>query len=326
MGRFSSSRWDGTQRGFDIDADAVLAEISDDLIHHGDVNAALRRMLQSGFEDRDGQRIQGLREMLEKLRQERRERLENFDLGGVYNEIAESLKEVVDMERGGIEDYQRDARESGDERRREIADEVAAEKNMELDMLPSDLAGQVRELSNYDFTSPEARQKFEELMEQLKQELANQYFNQVQQGMQNMSPEDMQRMKDMMADLNHMLEQREAGEEPNFEEFMEKYGDFFPENPQSLDELLEQMAQRMAAAQAMLNSMSPEQRAQLQALSDQLMEDMDLRWQMDQLSQNLQNAFPQAGWGKQYRFTGDEELSFGEASQMMNDLGDLDRL
>jgi uncharacterized protein with von Willebrand factor type A (vWA) domain len=107
---------------------------------------------------------------------------------------------------------------------------------------------------------------------------------------------------------------------------MERFGDFFPENPQSLDELLEAMAQRMAAAQAMLNSMTPEQRAQLQALSDQLMEDMDLRWQMDQLSQNLQNAFPQAGWGRQYRFTGDEELSFGEASQMMNDLGDLDRL
>jgi uncharacterized protein with von Willebrand factor type A (vWA) domain len=326
MGRFSYSRWDGTQRGFDIDADAILAEIGDDLIHHGDVNAALRRMMQSGFEDREGNRVEGMRELMEKLRRERRERLENFDLGGVSNEIAEALKEVVDMERDGIEDLQREARESGDERRREITDEVAAEKSMELDLLPPDLAGQVRELQQYEFASSEARERFEELMEQLKQELTNQYFNQVSEGMQNMSPEDMARMKDMMADLNQMLEQRERGEEPDFEGFMEKYGDFFPENPETLDELLEQLAQRMAAAQAMLNSMTPEQRAQLQALSDQLMEDMDLRWQMEQLSENLQNAFPQAGWGRQYRFSGEEQMGLGEASQMMQDMGDLDRL
>lgn len=75
---------------------------------------------------------------------------------------------------------------------------------------------------------------------------------------------------------------------------MKQFGDFFPENPQSLDELLEAMAQRMAQAQTMLNSMTPEQRAQLQQLSEQLLEDMDLRWQMDQLSQNLQSMFP--GW------------------------------
>src|SRR5688572_17380597 len=172
MGRFSYSRWDGTQVGFDLDADAILAEISDDLIHHGDVNAALRRMLQSGFEDREGNRVQGLRELMEKLRRERRERLENFDLGGVYSEIAEALRDVVDREREGIEDLQREARESGDDRRREVTDEVAAEKNMELDLLPPDLAGQVRALQQYEFTSSEAREKFEELVEKLKQELA----------------------------------------------------------------------------------------------------------------------------------------------------------
>ncbi|MGE0794097.1 MAG: VWA domain-containing protein [Acidimicrobiia bacterium] len=326
MGRFSYSRWDGTQVGFDIDADAVLQEITDDLIHHGDVNAALRRMLQSGFEDRDGNRVEGMRELMEKLRRERRERLENFDLGGVYSEIAEALKDVVDTEREGIEELQREARESGDERRREVTDEVAAEKNMELDLLPPDLAGQVRELQQYEFTSPEAREKFEELMEKLKQELANSYFKQVSQGMENITPEDMARMKDMLAELNHMLEQRAQGEEPDFDGFMERYGDFFPENPKDLDELLEQMAERMAAMQAMLNSMTPEQRAQLQALSDQLMEDMDLRWQMEQLGQNLQGMFPDAGWGRQYKFTGDEQMGLGEAAGMMQDLGDLDRL
>ena len=92
MGRFNYSRWDGTQVGFDLDADAILAEITDDLVHHGDVNAALRRLMQQGFQDRDGRQVQGMRELLDKLRQQRKERLENNDLGGVYSEIADQLK------------------------------------------------------------------------------------------------------------------------------------------------------------------------------------------------------------------------------------------
>jgi uncharacterized protein with von Willebrand factor type A (vWA) domain len=326
MGRFKYSRWDGTQVGFDLDADAILAEITDDLVHHGDVNAALRRLMQQGFQDRDGKHVQGMRELLEKLRKERKERLEQHDLGGVYSEIADALKEVVEKERAGIEDLRREARESGDERRREITDQVADEKSMELDLLPPDLAGQVRTLQEYEFTSSEAREQFEELMEKLKQQLANQMFNQISEGMQNISPEDMQRMKDMLAELNHMLEQREQGEEPDFEGFMEKYGDFFPENPQTLDELLEAMANRMAAMQAMLNSMTPEQRAQLMQLSEQLLEDMDLRWQMDQLGEHLRGAFPGAGWERSYEFRGDESLGWGSAQDLMQELGDLDRL
>ena len=115
-------------------------------------------------------------------------------------------------------------------------------------------------------------------------------------------------MKDMLAELNQMLEQRERGEEPDFEGFMERFGDFFPGNPQTLDELLEQMAQSMAQMQQLLNSMSPEQRAQLQELANALLDDMDLRWQMDQLGQNLRNAFPQMGWGQRMGFRGDEPL------------------
>src|SRR3954451_22367007 len=327
MARFRYSRWDGTQVGFDIDADAILAEITDDLVHHGDVNAALRRLMQQGFQERDGRDIQGMRELLEKLRKERKERLEQHDLGGVYSEIADALKEVVEKERAGIEDLRREARESGDDRRQEITEQVADEKATELDLLPPDLAGQVRSLQNYEFTSSEAREQFEELVEKLRQQLAQQAFKQLSEGMQNLTPEDMARMKDMLAELNHMLEQRAAGEEPDFDSFMEKYGDFFPENPQSLDELLEAMAQRMAAAQAMLNSMTPEQRAQLQALSDQLMEDMDLRWQMEQLGQNLRSAFPQAGWQQSYEFSGEgDSMGFGQGTDLLQELGDLDRL
>ncbi|MEJ7583776.1 MAG: hypothetical protein WKF43_06715, partial [Acidimicrobiales bacterium] len=146
--------------------------------------------------------------------------------------------------------------------------------------------------------------------------------------MSAMSPEDMARMKDMLADLNELLQKHQAGEDTAaaFAQFMDRHGDFFPENPATVEELLEVMAQRMAAMQALMNSMSPEQRAQLQGLSDALLEDMDLRWQMDQLAQNLQGMFPGAGWGRQYDFSGQDPLGFAEAAALMNELGDIDQL
>ena len=107
---------------------------------------------------------------------------------------------------------------------------------------------------------------------------------------------------------------------------MERFGDFFPEDPQNLDELLEVMAQRMQAMQAMLNSMTPEQRAQLQGLAEQLLEDMDLAFQMNQLSDNLRQAFPDMGWNKSYDFYGEDPLNFADAAAMMRDLGDMDQL
>jgi uncharacterized protein with von Willebrand factor type A (vWA) domain len=324
--RFTYSRWDGTQRGFEVDADSLLDEMTDDLLYHGDVNSALRKMMQDGLRDANGERIAGMRELMQKLREQRQEIQERGDLGGVYSEIADALNDIVDEERHAIENYTEQAANSGDERRAETAKQSAMDRNFRLDMLPDDLAGKVSELQHYDFQSKDAQQRFEQLMEKLREQLMQQHLDQVSSAMQNMSAEDMARMKDMMAALNEMLERRKNGEDPQFEEFMKKFGDFFPENPQSLDELLEAMAQRMAQAQAMLNSMTPEQRAQLQQLSEQLLEDMDLRWQMDQLSQNLQSMFPQAGWQKSYDFSGQEPMGFQQAMQSMQDLADLDQL
>jgi uncharacterized protein with von Willebrand factor type A (vWA) domain len=324
--RYHYSRWDGSQTGFELDADEVFGQLTDDLLYHGDINAALRRLLQSGLTTPDGERLQGLRQMLDDLRRRRQERLEQYDLGGVYDDIARELHEVVDTERESLDEMAREARDSGDERRQEITDEVTAEKQMQLDMLPPDLAGQVRDLQNYEFTSSEARERFEELLDKLRQQLMQSYVDQMAGSMNDVSPEQMQRMKDMLAELNHMLEQRERGEEPDFAGFMDRFGDFFPENPQNLDELLEVMAQRMAAMQSLLNSMTPEQRAQLQGLAEALLEDMDLRWQVDQLSEHLRSLFPQAGWDRRYDFRGQDPLGFAEAAMMLQELGDIDQL
>ncbi len=324
--RFTYSRWDGTQRGFDLDADALFGQLTDELLYHGDVNAALRRMMQDGMRGPDGERLQGLRDLLAKLREERQERLDRHDLGGVYDEISRELDDIVDEERHAIDNAVRDAETSGDERRANTARETASERNMRLDLMPNDLAGKVRELSAYDFESKEAQQRFEQMLDRLREQLMQQMVDQMSEGMQNMSPGDMQRMKDMLAALNEMLDRQQRGEDPGFEQFMQEFGDFFPEHPETIEELLEQMARRMAAMQAMLNSMTPEQRAQMQQLSDQLLDDMDLRWQLDQLGSNLQQMFPQMNWGQQYDFEGQDPMGFSQAMQAMQELGDLDQL
>jgi uncharacterized protein with von Willebrand factor type A (vWA) domain len=325
---FRYSRWDGTQVGFDLDADAIFDEITDDLLYHGDLNAALRRLMQQGFEDDQGNDVQGLRELMQRLRDARRERLENTDLGGVYDEIADALREVVDQERAALDRRLDEAREAGDARRQELAEASTTEKHMHLDMLPPDLAGQVQSLSQYDFESAEAQARFDELMDQLRQQLAQQYFDQMAGAMSNPDPAAMQRTKDMMAALNELLEKHQRGEDTpeDFQRFMDEYGEFFPENPEDVEELLRAMAERMAQMQAMLNSMTPEQRAQLQGLAEQLLEDMDLNFLASQLGQNLQQMFPQLDWNRSYDFSGDNPMGFAEAAQLMAELGDLDQL
>ena len=327
--RFTYSRWDGTQRGFEVDADSLLDEMTDDLLYHGDVNSALRRLMQQGLTDRNGERIEGMRDMMNKIRERREELLERSDLGGVYSEISEALDDIIDEERHAVENSVREAEASGDERRADTARDAAMERNFRLDMMPNDLAGMVREMQSYDFESSEAQQRFEELMDKLRQEMMQQFVDQMSEGMQNMSPEDMARMKDMMAALNGMIEAREQGEDPQFEKFMEQFGDFFPENPQTLDELLENMAKRMQAMQALMDSLTPEQRSQMQQLSEQLMEDMDLNWQVQQLGQKLQSMFPQQGPpGQQqgYNFRGETPMDMQQAMDAMQEMGELNEM
>ena len=268
----------------------------------------------------------GLRELIERLRRRRQEELGRHDLGGVYDDIAKALRDVVETERAAVDDLERQAQESGDPRRQEVTGGAMAERRMELDLLPPDLAGQVRALEEYDFVSPDAARRFEELMDHLRQQLLNSQFQSMAGAMSDTSPEQIARLKDMLSALNEMIDQRERGEEPDFEGFMERFGDFFPENPRTLDELLEQMARQMAAMQAFMNSLTPEQRAQLQALSAQLLDDMDLRWQVDRLGRHLQGAFPGEQWGNQYQVGGSDPLGMPEAVQLMDRLGALDQL
>ena len=326
--RYDYSEWDGTQEFADLDPDDLLAGLTDDLLAGGDLDDALRRLLRSGFRNADGEQVPGLRDMLDQLRRRRAEMLAEGDPDGRMAELSRQLDEIEQDERAAIDDLLEEARNSGDERRAEVTDDVATERRMALDLQPDDPAGRVSSLQHYDFVSSEARERFEELVEELRREMADTFFEGASDALSSMDPEQMARMRDAYDALNTMLEQRERGEDldPSFEEFMAQFGDMFPGNPQNLDELLEQLAERMAAAQAVWNSMSPEQQAQLRNLMDSVLEDMDLRWQVERLAQNLQRAVPEAGWQKSYDFTGEGPMGMGQATDLATQLGQLDRM
>jgi uncharacterized protein with von Willebrand factor type A (vWA) domain len=317
------SRWDGTQESTVVDPDELLAEITDDLLAGGDFDDALRRLLRAGMRTADGREIQGTRELLERLRRRRAELREAGDPGGEVGRIADALRDIVDTERAAIDQLAEEARASGDERRRQVTEDVAAEQRIALDLLPEDLPGRVRALQEHEFVSSEARERFEQLLEELRQEVVDTYMK----GLSSLDEAQLAHLRDAYDALNRMLEQRERGEEldPGFEDFMEKYGDLFP-RARSLDELLEQLAERMAAAEAMWRSLSPAQREQLQGLAESLLEDMDLRWQVERLAGNLQRALPDAGWGNQARFAGDGPMGLSRATDLAAELGELDRI
>ena len=324
--RFVYSRWDGSQRGFDVDADVLMEQITDEVIHHGDVEAALRRIMERGLQTPDGRQMPGLSELRDRIRDRREEIAESGELDGSLAEAARELADILDEERHAIENARDDALRSGDERRAENANAAADERQMRLDLLPDDLAGRMQSLQSYNFESAEASRRFDELSERLRSEMMQQVVDRVSEGMESVTPEDVQRTKEMLAALNEMIAKRDQGEDPGFEKFMDEYGDMFPDDPETLDELLESIARRMAAMQAMLNSMSPEQREQLAQLSQQFMDDMDLQWQMEQLSSSLQAQFGQLNSESSYEMSGESPLSMSQALDAMAEMGRLDEL
>ncbi|MGH9083304.1 MAG: vWA domain-containing protein, partial [Acidimicrobiales bacterium] len=187
--------------------------------------------------------------------------------------------------------------------------------------------GKVQGLLHYSFVSTEARERFEELVAELRQEVTDTYFRGMSDALKATDAAQMTRLRDALDALNRMVEQRERGEplDPTFSDFMSRFGDLFP-GATSLDELLEQMAARMAAAEAMWQSLSPEQRDELRALAESLLEDMDLRWQVERLAANLQRALPGAGWGRSYRLSGGSPMGLSEATDTAAQLGQLDRM
>jgi len=351
---FRYYQWDGTQNIGPLDPDEILAGITDDLMNFGDLEHALRNLLQRGMRNPMGDRMQGLRDLLQQLRQQRRQKLDQYNLASVFDDIQKRLDEVMELETGTLDRKLAEAQsqlgegenplkafeeavpaaagsqeETSDEEGQRLAQmlkDVVEKKKQQLESLPEDAGGKVKGLQEYEFMDPEAAAKYQELMEMLKQTLMDGFFKDLQQQIANMSPEDMARMKEMMHDLNRMLSEKMAGGEPDFDGFMEKYGDLFGDNPpQNIDELIEQMQSGIAAMQGLLDSLPPDARRQLQDLLMDKVDDAELQREMQELAINLDILGSERD-AQSYPFSGDEELDLLQAMSVMGDLQDMDDL
>jgi len=278
--------------------------------------------------------MRGLQDLIERLRQQRQELLDRYKLGDVLSDVRRQLDEIVGTERHGIERRLDEASaparaaDSGSKGRsssekapppnaqlRSMLRDMAARRLDQLDALPSEVGGRIRGLQEYDFLEPEARDRFNELVSKLQRQVLDQYVSGLSEAIKGITPEDLAANREMVRDLNRLLQERLAGGEPDASEFLEKHGRFFP-GAQNLDDVIEQLAERMAAMQSLLRSMTAEQRAELQSMVDALLRDDRLRWDLAQLAATLDELLP-GGLGERFRFGGDEPLGLDGALQQM---------
>ena len=330
------SQWDGTQQIFDIDAGDLMDQLSDELLKQGDVMQALRELFRKGMQNREGMQLTGLRELMEQLKNQRRQQLQQHNMDSVVDDLKERLEEILRTEREGIDRRLAQAQEqmdqSSEQERTQQEDlyrmlEQRSQRNLEkLDALPEGLSGQIQGLMEYDFIDPEAQQMFQELLDLLKSQMAQNISQQMQQQIQGMSPEEMAATAEMMRQLNQMMRDKMAGREPDFDGFMQQFGSMFgPNPPQSFDELLERLQEQLAQMQSMLESMSPEARQQLEeALNAAL--DPALRREMAQFASMMEQLMPMDEVRRQYPFLGDDSLTMEQAMEMMGQFQDLDQL
>jgi uncharacterized protein with von Willebrand factor type A (vWA) domain len=294
-----------------VDLSEALDAIGEDVMAGYSPERAMREFLRRGSPDQ-----QGLDDLARRVAERRRELLDRHDLDGTLREIRELLDKAVLEERKQLA---RDALMDDDDR---------ALREMTMENLPTDTAAAVGELSSYDWASSEAREAYEQIKDLLGREMLEQRFQGMKQALENATDEDRQAVAEMLDDLNELLEKRQRGEDTqeDFDEFMAKHGQNFPENPQNLDELLDAMAERAAAAQRMMNSMSAEQRQQLMELSQQAFGSPALNEALSRLDGNLRSMRPGEDWEGGERMQGEEGLGLGDGTGVFQDLAELDRL
>ncbi len=381
--RYRYSMWDGTQDVPALEANDILDNLTDDLMNFGDLQHALKNLMQRGMRSPDGDRMQGLRDLLQQLRQQRRQQLDKFDLSSVFDDLKRQLDEILNMENttldrrldeangqppqqgdqdqrarsdagessaegqqghkgqpqsgqdGGQDSGQQEGGQqpqdgAGNETPHEFAEmlrNIANKKKQFLEQLPEDVAGQVKELQSYEFMDHDAQEKFNELLESLKKAMMDTFFKDMYNQIANMSPEDLARMKDMVKDLNKMLQDKMSGKEPDFDQFMEQYGDLFGDNPpKSLDELIAQMQHQSGQMQSLLDSLPGDMSKQLQNLLGDKIGDSELQQSLSELGQRLESLYPMRDLHNQYPFRGEEEIDLQSAMNLMDQMQSIDEL
>jgi uncharacterized protein with von Willebrand factor type A (vWA) domain len=295
-----------------VDLRAAIEQIGRDVMEGSSPRSALQELLRRGL---DGRR--GLDELTREIWQQRSRLQRRNRLDGTLQQVRELLRRALEAERDTL-----GADDSDDARFREL----------QLDALPSDTGGAVRELDSYAWRSAAAREAYDRIRDLLGRELLDQRFTGMKQALeswqQNATPNDVERIRAMLDDLNALLAEHARGRDTTrlFAEFMRRHGEFFPENPRTTDELVDLLAARAAAAQRMLNSMTAQQRAELTELSRQAFGDPRLAQSLARLDAQLQGLRPGEDWGGRGRFRGENPLGMGEATRVLEELGRLDAL
>ena len=294
-----------------FDVRRALDEIGDDVLAGASPGEALRRLLQQGTGDPGG--LRGLDELRRKVRRQARQARRRGRLDGTLEQVRELLDRALAAER------------------RELfpdPDDSARFAEAQLDALPDDPARAVRELSNYQWRSDEARQAYEEIKDLLRREVLDSQFRGMRDALRGASAEDMARIREMISALNDMLEADARGQhtQEQFDRFMAEYGEFFPENPADLAELVDTLARRAAAQQRLLDSLSDEQRQELADLMAGAMGDAGLAGELERLQQGLRAARPDLRWGGRERMDGDRPLGLGDATGALQEIADLEEL
>ncbi|GGM76492.1 VWA domain-containing protein [Dactylosporangium sucinum] len=286
------------------DVRAAVDEVGAEVLDGGSLREALRNLLRRG-----PQGGRGLDDLVARARRMRREAMRRGQLDGAVTRAQQLLDQAIAAERDEL------ARHDTDEAR--FAETV-------LDNLPRSTARAVEELSSYQWASAEARQRYQQILDQLRQEVVEQRFQGMQQALRD--PEAQAAMREMLRDLNDLLDRHARGENTDdaFQQFMNRHGDFFPEKPANVEELIDALARRAAAGERLMRSLTPQQRAELQSLMDQALG--DLAGEMARLTDNLRALRPGMNWGRGERVRGDRDLGYGEAAGALEEIGDLDDL
>jgi uncharacterized protein with von Willebrand factor type A (vWA) domain len=291
-----------------VDLREALEQIGQDVMEGTSPRRALAELLRRGTKN-----MKGADRLAAEANRKRRELLARNNLDGTLQEIKKLLDEAVLAERQEL------AR---------ALDDDARFQELQIESLPPSPAKAVQELSEYQWRSGEAKQKYEQIKDLLGREMLDQRFAGMKQALENASDEDRQAVNEMLDDLNDLLDKHANGEDTqeDFENFMAKHGQYFPENPRNVEELLDSLAKRAAAAQRFRNSLSPEQRAELDALAQQAFGSPQLMNALSRLDGHLQAARPGEDWNGSSEFSGDNPLGMGQGAQALADIGELEQL
>jgi uncharacterized protein with von Willebrand factor type A (vWA) domain len=294
-----------------VDLTEALDAIGEDVMAGYSPEHAMREFLRRG-----GRNQAGLDELARRVTERRRDLTRRHNLDGTLREVKELLDKAVLAER----------RQLARDVEMDDGDRTLAE--MQLDNLPASTAAAVSSLSDYDWRSSDARADYAKIKDLLGREMLDQRFAGMKNALENATDADRAAINEMLHDLNDLLDAHKRGEDSQeqFEDFMDKHGDFFPEKPQNVEELLDSLAQRAAAAQRMRNSMTQEQRDELDALAQQAFGSPDLMNSLAQLDDTLRSLRPGENWGGSERMSGEEGLGLGDGTGVFQDIADLDEL